>query len=104
MMKPYALHSLVTAIMHIQAGISSIEFENNVVGQIGIGVNRQQLVNNLMSLAQAHEAKDIAGPYGPYVWGCEAAVNRAPRRYARTMSILRAFGVQVPDVEYASLF
>lgn len=104
MMKPYALHSLITALIHARFGIPSIQNETDVapVGQFVI--NGAEAVNNLLTLAQAHEAKETDGPYHRYVWGCDAAVNRAPRRYARAMSVLRAIGVQVPDQDYANLF
>lgn len=104
MMKPYALHSLVTALIHAQFGIEQIKDEFGVQRPAHFVPNRQQAVNNLLALAQAHEAKEVDGDYNRYVWGCEAAVNRAPRRYARTMSILKALGVKVPDPEYAHLF
>lgn len=104
MMKPYALHSLVTALLHAQYGIPEIEQHYRVQRPAPFNPNRQTIVNNLLTLAQAHEAKEIDGVYGLYVWGCEAAVNRAPRRYARTMSIFRALMVPVPDAAYADLF
>lgn len=104
MMKPYALHSLVTALIHAQFGIAQIEQEYGVHRPAQFVPNRAQAVNNLLALAQAHEAKETDGYLHRYVWGCEAAVNRSPRRYARTMSILRAIGAQVPDGEYANLF
>lgn len=104
MMKPYALHSLVTALLHAQYGIPEIQQQYGVQRPAPFNPNRQTIVNNLLTLAQAHEAKEIDGIYGLYVWGCEAAVNRAPRRYARTMSILRALTVPVPDADYADLF
>lgn len=89
MMKPYALHSLVTALIHARYGIEAITQENQVAPVGNFVVDRGQAMNNLLALAQAHEAKEAAGPYQRYVWGCEAGVNREPRRYARTMSILR---------------
>ncbi|TWH23337.1 MULTISPECIES: DUF262 domain-containing protein [unclassified Aminobacter] len=104
MMKPYALHSLVTALIHARFGIAAVQEETGV-GPVGqFIVNGPEAMNNLLTLAQAHEAREKDGAYHRYVWGCEAAVNRAPRRYARTMSVLRAIGVQVPDQEYANLF
>lgn len=104
MMKPYALHSLVTALLHARFGIAQIAGEYNIPSPGRFVLDRNQAVNNLLALAQAHEAKEIDGPFERYVWGCEAAVNRLPRRYARIMSILRAIGVAVPDPEYANLF
>lgn len=104
MMKPYALHSLVTALIHAQFGIEQIHAEFGVASPPQFALNKQEAANNLLALAQAHEAKEIDGEYGKYVWGCEAAVNRAPRRYARTMSIFKALGIEVLDADYAHLF
>lgn len=96
MMKPYALHSLVTALVHCKYGIADIE-ERWQVPPIGrFSVNPRVSSNQLLALAQAHEAKEIDGPYGTYVWGCLGGTNRAPRRTARVAAILRALGAEVP--------
>ena len=99
MMKPYALHSLVTAMVHLRFGIPAIEMQFGVP-TLGQFVNN---VDNLLALAQAHEAKEVDGPHAKYVWGCLAGTNRAPRRAARVAAILRALGSNVPDHVDANL-
>jgi hypothetical protein len=103
-MKPYALHSLVTCLIHVRFGIEQIERVYNIESPGNLRFDEHVVLNNLLTLSQAHEAKEIDSEYYQYVWGCEAAVNREPRRRARVFSILRAFGVAVPDEEYANLF
>lgn len=96
MMKPYALHSLVTALIHCRYGIPAIE-EQLYVPSIGqFAANGPQAAETLLALAQAHETKDSEGPYATYVWGCIGGTNRAPRRTARVAAILRALGAVVP--------
>jgi len=96
MMKPYALHSLVTALIHCRYGIESIDQQWGVqtMGQFAIHPGRSS--EALLALAQAHEVREEDGPFGVYVWGCVAGTNRAPRRTARVAAILRALGAVVP--------
>lgn len=96
MMKPYALHSLVTAMIHCKYGIETIEREWNVAPLGQFAYDPQQAAENLLALAQVHEAKEVDGPFATYVWGCLAGTNRAPRRTARIAAILRALGATVP--------
>lgn len=96
MMKPYALHSLITALVHCRRGIPAIG-EKFEVGPLGrYAKNAGEAANNLLALAQAHEAKEEEGPYAKYVWGCSGGTNRAPRRTARVAAVLRALGAEVP--------
>ena len=44
----------------------------------------------LESLAAAHEAKEVDGEFGEYVWSCSAGTNREPRRITRTIYLCRA--------------
>lgn len=96
MMKPYALHSLITALVHCRRGIESIgeKFEVEPLGRYAL--RPAEAANNLLALAQAHEAKEEEGPYATYVWGCSGGTNRAPRRTARVAAVLRALGANVP--------
>ena len=96
MMKPYALHSLITALMHCRFGISQIT-ENLGVEPIGIfAIDSQRAGAALLEIARAHEAKETDGRYSDYVWGASGGTNRAPRRLARVLAILRALGAVVP--------
>lgn len=96
LMKPYALHSLITALIHARYGIPQIETATQTasIGMFAIAPHRA--ANNLLALAHAHEAKEIEGPYGKYVWGASAGTNRINRRLARVSAILRALGMNVP--------
>jgi len=96
MMKPYALHSLVTALIHCRYGIEEIIQRWNVHSMGSFAINPPQASELLLALAQAHEAKEEDGPYATYVWGCLGGTNRAPRRTARVAAILRALGAEVP--------
>jgi hypothetical protein len=104
MMKTYALHSLVTALIFARFGGLNIsgEFQPQPIGRFTSDTELAK--ERLLALSQAHEAKEIDGPYERYVWGCEESTTKAPRRYARVASILRALGVAVPDPAYANLF
>lgn len=49
-------------------------------------------------MAGEHEAKLLDGDWSSYVWGASSTTDRKIRRTARTADILRAIGVEVPDV------
>ncbi len=97
MMKPYALHSLVTGLIHMRFGIPPItqSWDVQSIGQFA--ANPAAACESLLALAQAHEAKEEEGPFERYVWGCLGGTNRAPRRTARVAAILRALGVEVSE-------
>ena len=96
LMKPYALHSLVTALTHCRYGIEEISNNWNVQPTGRFAINPPQASEALLALAQAHETKEEDGPYASYVWGCLGGTNRAPRRTARVAALLRALGAEVP--------
>ena len=96
MMKPYALHSLVTALIHCRYGIAQITEQWGVEPLHTFSVDNVDAQQALVTLAQAHEAKEEDGPFGKYVWGCLGGTNRAPRRTARVAALLRALGADVP--------
>jgi len=97
MMKPYALHSLVTALIHSRYGIPSLteEWHADSIGRFTVDIGEAS--RQLLELAQAHEAKEIEGIHGTYVWGCLSTTDRKLRRTARVAAILRILGVEVPD-------
>lgn len=97
MMKPYALHSLVTALIHCKFGISQIEHEWGVHPINRFCTDPQEAVSRLLELARAHEAKETEGPYAKYVWGCLSTTDRTARRTARVAAILRVLGATVPE-------
>jgi hypothetical protein len=96
LMKPYAVQSLITALVHCRFGIEQIT-ENLGVQPIGaFATDPQQAREALLELARAHEAKETEGPHSDYVWGALGGTNRYPRRLARVIAILRALGAVVP--------
>ena len=93
MMRPYALHSLITCLYHNKYKIDAIEDDYNIPS-IGIFSRAPaEAGQKLLALAQAHEAREEDGPHRKYIWGCQAGTNRAPRREARVLEIFDALGV-----------
>ena len=103
MMKPYALHSLVTAMIHVRYGIPALAEQLVVDYGDRFCDDSAEASARLLALAQAHEAKEEEGPDARYVWGCLGGTNRAPRRAARIQAILAALGFGTPKVIDASL-
>lgn len=103
MMKEYALHSLVTALIHSRFGIPVLteEWRAESIGRFSVDAG--QANRALLELAQAHEAKETEGSHGKYVWGCLSTTDRKARRTARVAAILRILGVKVPDSVDANL-
>ncbi len=96
MMKPYAVHSLITALMHCRFGIDQITSSYGVQPIGAFANDTQRACSVLLEMARAHEAKEVDGPYRDYVWGASGGTNRAPRRLGRVLAILRALGADVP--------
>lgn len=103
LMKPYAVHSLVTALLHSRYGIQSLADGWGAQSIGRFAANPIEAERQLLELAQAHEAKEVDGEHGSYVWGCLSTTDRKVRRTARVAAILRILGVQVPDVVDANL-
>ncbi|MGL9623282.1 DUF262 domain-containing protein [Bradyrhizobium sp. U531] len=103
MMKPYALHSLIVALIHSRFGIQHIEEQFQVPSIGKFAIDPKAAASGLLALAQAHEAKETEGPYAIYVWGCLGGTNRVGRRTARIAAVLRALGSPVPGRVDANL-
>jgi hypothetical protein len=103
LMKPYALHSLIVALIHCRFGIEEVHRITRADPLGRFPDNIQEVATNLLGLAHAHEAKETTGPYAKYVWGASAGTNRIGRRLARVAAILRALGLQVPAEVDANL-
>jgi hypothetical protein len=103
LMKPYALHSLLTALIHNRYGIPAIAAAWGVEPVGEFSLEPAQAQERLIALARAHEAKERDGPYARYIWGATGGTNRAPRRTARVAAILRALGSEVPEQVDADL-
>ena len=98
LMKPYALHMLVVAIMHLKCHIPALAKQLVLQYPDRLGIIGPRTEDRLIALAQAHEAKESEGPYSEYVWGCQAGTNRAGRRLARLKGVLAALGNPVDAV------
>ncbi len=103
MMKPYALHSLFTALVHNRYGIAAIEREWKVWPIGDFADSNVPVASVLGEMAAAHEGKDTEGPHKKYVWGCLSTTDRRPRRTARVAAILRELGATVPEIVDAEL-
>ena len=99
LMKPYALHTLLVAIIHLHERIPALEAQISLQNPGMVGLPNLRAEADLVSLAHAHEIKEVEGPHSEYVWGCQAGTNRAGRRLARLKGILDAFGNPVVVVE-----
>ena len=97
MMKPYALHSLITALVHCKTGVLSItdEWKCEPIGRYCLETRASAL--QLANLASAHEGHDTEGRFSKYVWGCLSTTDRRARRSARVAAILRVLGANVPE-------
>ncbi len=90
-------------MIHAKYGIPPIA-EMTQTHSIGnFAANPSSAAERLLTLAQAHEAKELEGPFGKYVWGASAGTNRINRRLARVSAILRALGVNVPSAVDANI-
>ena len=96
MMKPYAVHSLFTALIHCRFGIEKLRGEWNCEPTGMFARDPVGVAHSLLEMAHAHEAKELYGPQGRYVWGCLSTTDRKNRRTARVAAILRVLGAQVP--------
>lgn len=96
LMKPYAVQSLMTALMHCRFGIGQITATLDVQSLGTFAIDPQRARDSLLELARAHEAKETEGPHSDYVWGALGGTNRYPRRLARVIAMLRALGAIVP--------
>lgn len=97
MMKPYALHSLIVALIHNQYGIQGITDEYGIEPIRAFAREPRQAAQSLVAMAQAHEAKEIDGPFKKYIWGCDRSTDRKVRRTARVSAILEVLGADVPE-------
>lgn len=104
LMKSYALHSLVTALIHAKFGIPEIVQHYNIAPINVFSTNDNLSLQRLLTLAQAHESKENDGHYSKYVWGTESSTNKTLRREARVLTILAALGCVVGEPQYDNIF
>ena len=104
MMKSYALHSLVVALISAKYGIANMHEQFNAA-PIGVFTRNKELAcERLLALAQAHETKDLNGPYGAYVKATSSSTTKAPNRTIRTGIILEALGIDVSYQNHERIF
>lgn len=91
MMKPYALYTLLCALLYNKYGIADPERRPTPFSPTGqFAVNPKISAERLMSLANAHESKETEGPYRSYVAGCLSGTNRASQRTDRFEAVFSA--------------
>ena len=97
-MKPYALHSLITALVHSRYGVAAITDALHVGPINTFAVDTENTARQLLAMAQAHEAKELGGPFSDYISGTLSSTHRRPKRIARVSSILNALGVAIEPI------
>jgi len=90
MLKPYALHTLICALIHNKYGIPDFTKETGIATEGKFFKNREIAEAQLKALAASHESKDITGPHSQYVLACEGATTRKPSRLIRVEYIIKA--------------
>lgn len=98
MMKPYALLSLLTAMIHARYEIPALSKQVGICRTKNVSPDPKQASGLLLALAEAHEANDDSNEYAQYTWGCSAATSRAGRRLARILGVFQALGYSNPRV------
>jgi hypothetical protein len=83
-MKTYAVHSLFSAYTHIKFGIPKGEESLGFPSRGKDIKTDDETLNKLIQISDAHETKDIDGPYGEYVKAAISTTTKAAQRKART--------------------
>jgi len=104
MMKSYALHSLVIALITAKYGNDRIENQLNVTPIGRFALNVEIARERLVALARAHEGKEIDGPFRPYVKATSSSTTKAPNRTIRVGVILEALGLPVSYENHDRVF
>ncbi|MER9616576.1 DUF262 domain-containing protein [Mesorhizobium sp. M0207] len=103
LMKPYALQTLILALIFNRYGIPAIASQVQAESAGVFSTDPGRSAVELQALAEAHEGKELDGPYSEYVWGASGGTNRAPRRAVRFKYVLSALGSHVGDLLDGSL-
>jgi len=104
MMKSYALHSLVTALIAAKYGIEKLQEQLGAtpIGSFAVDINLAR--ERLVAITQAHESKELEGPYGTYVKATSSSTTKAPNRTIRVGVILEALGINVSYENHDRVF
>jgi hypothetical protein len=87
-MKTYAIHSFFAAYVHIKQGIP------RGVEDLGIPSRGKDIrcdsdtIKRLLEISDAHETKDIDGPYSKYVQAALSTTTKVAQRKARTQVLV----------------
>ncbi len=93
-MKPYAIHSFFSAYAHIKYGIPNGEEQLGFPSR-GTDIKADgETLNKLIEISDAHEIKDIEGPYGEYVKAAISTTTKAAQRKARTRTLAQVLDPQ----------
>ncbi len=82
-MKTYAIHSFFSAYAHIKYGIPNGEANLGFPSRGSDIKIDDETIDKLIQISDAHETKDIEGPYGEYVKAI-STTTKAAQRKART--------------------
>jgi len=96
MMKPYALQSLFLAIYFCKFGLDDFVYDE-ISSPRAWPDNIEKINFNLEQLNNAHEGREWGGDYYQYVFGIESSTNKAKQRVSRFLSLLDAFGFDIPE-------
>lgn len=93
-MKTYAVHSFFSAYAHIKYGIPDGE-EYLSFPSRGKDVKAdRETIDKLLEISDAHETKDIDGPYGKYVKAAISTTTKVAQRKARTKVLAQVLDPQ----------
>lgn len=91
MMKSYAVHSMFCAYVACKYGISLQEELTTIESNIDRKFNFDQINNQLLELADAHELQDIEGEYAEYVEACLSSTTKTAQRKVRFQTLVKVF-------------
>lgn len=83
-MKTYAIHSFFSAYAHIKYGIPNGEAHIGIPSRGTDIKTDDETIDRLIQISDAHETKDIEGPYGEYVKAAISTTTKVAQRKART--------------------
>lgn len=95
MCKSYAFYSLAAGLIHNRWGIPNGEATCGTPATGQFTSNVSVALQNILTLAAAHEAGDTHGDYAGYVRACESTTHRIAQRSERTRWIVRALNNQL---------
>lgn len=89
MMKPYACHTLLCALIFNRFGVPDRDLAP-FVSHGRFANSPGEAEQRLLVLAAAHEANETEGPYRDYVFGASSGTNRIVQRTERFRAVLAA--------------